>query len=89
MLRKEFKMTQEEVANKLNVSRQSYSNWETGRRDPGIKTLIDLANFFNVSIDYLCGDTNVKYRYVQDDDLCEYINNAVDALNIYIKENNK
>ncbi|MDU6040478.1 MAG: helix-turn-helix transcriptional regulator [Clostridium butyricum] len=81
MLRKEMNVTQQEIADKLNVSRQSYVNWETGRREPGIKILIDIANLFEVSIDYLCGDTNIKTRYIKDNDLCEYVNESINALN--------
>ena len=49
--------------------------------EPGIKILIDIANLFEVSIDYLCGDTNIKTRYIKDNDLCEYVNESINALN--------
>lgn len=52
--------TQQEVANKLNLSVQAYSHYETGRRKPDYKTLKKLADFFNVSIDYLLGRENVE-----------------------------
>ena len=54
-LRKENKISQEELAEKLRVSRQSISLWENGLREPNMSSLIVLAKFFNVSIDYLVG----------------------------------
>lgn len=49
------KLTQQEVANALNISVQAYSHYETGRREPDFNTLTRLANFFNVTTDYLLG----------------------------------
>ena len=49
-LRKEKNVTQEEVAEKLNVSGRTVSRWETGSNMPDISLLIDLAEFYDVSI---------------------------------------
>lgn len=54
-LRKEKRLTQKEVAHELNVSPDSIYNWERGRSEPSIDDLINLADFFNVTIDYLVG----------------------------------
>lgn len=54
--RKEFGLTQEELAEKLQVSRSAISNWEIGRNYPDIQTLISLAKTFNVSLDYLLNE---------------------------------
>lgn len=54
-LRLSNKLTQAEVAKHLNISMQAYSHYETGRREPDNKTLKNIAEFFNVSIDYLLG----------------------------------
>ena len=54
-LRKENKISQEALAEKLGVSRQSISLWENGLREPKLTNLIALANFFDVSIDFLAG----------------------------------
>ena len=53
MLRKEKKVSQEELADVLNTSRQAISKWERGEAYPDIDKLKDLAIYFNVSIDYL------------------------------------
>ncbi|GKQ42430.1 hypothetical protein RD055328_03530 [Companilactobacillus sp. RD055328] len=52
-LRMQQNLTQEEVAKKLNVSRATISNWETGRAYPDLNLLLDLSHLFNVSVDSL------------------------------------
>ena len=54
-LRKERKVSQEELADVLNTSRQAISKWEREESDPDIDRLKDLAIYFGVSIDYLLG----------------------------------
>ena len=54
-LRKEKKVSQEELADILCTSRQAISKWERGESDPDIGRLKDLAMYFDVSIDYLLG----------------------------------
>ena len=54
-LRKEKKVSQEELADVLCTSRQAISKWERGESDPDIGRLKDLAIYFGVSIDYLLG----------------------------------
>lgn len=54
-LRTEKGLTQTEVATKLNISRQVYANYENEINQPDCKMLINLAKFFEVSIDYLLG----------------------------------
>ena len=53
MLRKNKNISQEQLADMLNTSRQAVSKWERGEAYPDIDKLKDLAIFFNVSIDYL------------------------------------
>lgn len=57
MLRKEKKLTQEELANIFGVTSQSISKWELGLSCPDIATLPKIAEFFEVSIDELMGYT--------------------------------
>ena len=54
-LRKNKQLTQEEIAQILNTQQRTYSGYEIGRSEPNIDTLIKLANFYNVTIDYLIG----------------------------------
>jgi len=52
-LRKVHQYTQEKVAEKINVSRQSIAKWEQGETTPDIESLIKLAKLYNVSLDHL------------------------------------
>ncbi|KSU89836.1 XRE family transcriptional regulator [Priestia veravalensis] len=52
------KRTQEDVAKAISVSRARYSHYENGRSEPDTQTLEKLADFFNVSTDYLLGRTD-------------------------------
>jgi len=54
-LRKTARLTQEQVAEKLNVSRQSVAKWESGDTLPDIDNCIMLAKLYNVTIDDLIG----------------------------------
>lgn len=51
--RKEYQLTQEQVSEKIFVSRKTISNWETGKTTPDIESLIRLANLFDLSLDNL------------------------------------
>jgi len=54
------KIYQKELADAIGVSRQAITMWETGQRIPESETLQKLADFFNCSVDYLLGRTNVR-----------------------------
>ncbi|WP_144461031.1 helix-turn-helix domain-containing protein [Siminovitchia fortis] len=57
-LRNERKITQEELGKKVNVIKVSISGYENGNRNPDTETLQKLADFFEVSTDYLLGRTD-------------------------------
>lgn len=52
-LRRRSGLSQEELADKLNVSRQAISKWELGSALPTADKLVDIADFFGVSLDFL------------------------------------
>ena len=54
-LRKQAKISQETLAEKVGVSRQTVTKWETDRGEPGIANLIQLADVFSISVDELLG----------------------------------
>ena len=60
-LRKENKLSQEQLAEKLNISRQAISKWESGKAYPDIDNLILLAKILEVSLDELLIDEKNKY----------------------------
>lgn len=53
-------MTQEEVAEELHVKRVNLSNYETGRHEPDLETLAQLANLYGVTTDWLLGIGKMK-----------------------------
>ncbi len=59
-LRKRDKITQEELADRLGVSRQAVSKWETGEAFPETDKLIMLCDMFNVSLDELVRGNAVR-----------------------------
>lgn len=57
-LREGRRIYQREIAEALGVTTRAYQFYESGRSEPGIKTLIAIADYFQVSIDYLVGRTD-------------------------------
>lgn len=57
-IRKRRHLNQLKVAMDLNISRESLSYYENGRRSPDIEMLVKLSKYFNVSIDYLITGKN-------------------------------
>ena len=54
-LRKNKKLSQEQVANMLNVTQRTYGGYELETSEPTINTLCKLADYYDVSLDYLVG----------------------------------
>lgn len=52
-LRKKFKLSQEQVAEKINVSRQTIAKWENGESIPDINSCLALSELYNVTLDNL------------------------------------
>ena len=59
-LRKEAGFTQVDVASKLGISQPAYASWERGVKKPTQENLVKIAQIFNVSIDYLVGNSEEK-----------------------------
>lgn len=53
-LRKNNKQTQQDMANYLNIAPTTYSGYELGTSEPTIETLKKIADYYGVSLDYLC-----------------------------------
>lgn len=53
------KLTQKDIASFFKTSPQSYAQWEKGTRKPSAENLQKLADYFNVSTDYLLGKTDI------------------------------
>ena len=48
-------LTQTELGEKVGVKQNTFTNWENGKREPNFETLLKLADFFGVSLDWLFG----------------------------------
>ncbi|MBQ7794431.1 MAG: helix-turn-helix transcriptional regulator [Clostridia bacterium] len=57
-IRKARGISQLKLAMDLNTNQNTISRYETGEREPGIKELINIADYFNVSVDYLLERTD-------------------------------
>lgn len=62
-MREDRDLNQTQVAKFLGMSQTGYSKYETGENDIPTSVLIRLARFYNTSIDYLLGETDVQTRY--------------------------
>lgn len=52
-------LTQKQLAEKLNIRQQSYARYENGEGEPNLGTLVLIAKIFDVSIDYLLGNSEL------------------------------
>ena len=59
-LRKQVKLTQAQIAEKLDISQQAYASWERGAKKPTQENLVKIAQVLNVSVDYLVGNSEKK-----------------------------
>ena len=81
-LRKQAGMSQEEAAERLNISRQALSRWENGTAQPAANNIVEISKLFEVSTDYLLND-----KYESDDDLPkvkEVRTNGIHQIMIYL-----
>lgn len=76
-------LTQEDLGKVINVSGRSIGFYESGQRDPDTNTLKTLADFFDVSIDYLLGRVNdPQQKIIKKEDLPEDLAPYVDYIKI-------
>lgn len=80
MLRTNAGISQKQLADIINVSQQSINKYENHEVEPNIETLSLIADFFDVSIDYLVGRTDIMRRYesVKEYDLNTNEQNLID-----------
>lgn len=62
-LREDKDLTQQQLADNLNISQATYSRYESGNLDVPSSVLIRLSEFYNVSIDYILGQTDISKRF--------------------------
>ena len=59
-LRTDADLSQKQLSEILHISQRSYSHYETGSRNIPVEMLIRLANYYDISVDYLVGRTDKK-----------------------------
>ncbi|WP_242861011.1 helix-turn-helix domain-containing protein [Clostridium scatologenes] len=62
-LREDHDLTQLEVAQALNITRATLANYEQGIREPDFVLLVKIANYYDVTLDYLLCRTNLKVSF--------------------------
>jgi len=62
-LREDHDLVQKEVAAILGIDQRVYSNYETGKREIPVRHLLKLADYYNVSTDFILGRTNETKPY--------------------------
>lgn len=62
-LREDCDMTQQDVAQLLKVGQKTYSDYELGKTRIPVDSLILLAKTYDVSLDYICGVTQIRNAY--------------------------
>lgn len=62
LLREEFGLSQQKLADMLNISQQAIFKYEKTSNEPDITTLIKLSEIFNVSVDYLIGNSDIREK---------------------------
>ena len=66
-LRTSRKLSQQELADFLKISKSSVNMYERGEREPGLDMLETIADFFNIDMDYLMGKSDIPHRYLVQD----------------------
>ena len=87
-LRSKAGLTQQELADKIKISRATYAQYEIGRRHPDYETLQRLADYFEVSIDYMMGRSGImqpEFEAKEDQELYEIIKKLSDEDKDYVK----
>lgn len=62
-LREDKDLTQEDLCRRINCKQQAYGYYEVGKRNIPYEIIIQLALFYNTSVDYILGLTNIKEAY--------------------------
>lgn len=87
--RKKLALSQEELAEQLNVSRQSISKWEGAQSIPDMDKIIKLSNLFSVSIDYLIKDEIEEAEYIEGNDNGSLRRVSLEDANAFMEANKK
>ena len=73
-LRKQNNLTMKQLGEKLGLGESTISQYETGKREPDLKTLVKISECFHVSVDYLLGHVSEPWFYLDNDRILREIN---------------
>ena len=62
-IREDNSLTQQKIADLLNIGQRTYADYESGKTRIPVDSLLILAKFYNVSLDYITGASNIKTKY--------------------------
>lgn len=62
-IREDHSLTQQKIADLLHIGQRTYADYESGKTRIPVDSLLILAKFYNVSMDYISGASNTKSRY--------------------------
>jgi transcriptional regulator with XRE-family HTH domain len=62
LLRDEFGISQQKLADEIGMSQQSVNGYENHSNEPDISTLIKMADYFNTSVDYIVAYTDIRHK---------------------------
>jgi len=62
-LREDRELTQQQIADLLGVGQKTYSDYELGRTRIPLESMVILASFYNVNMDYICGLSDAKHPF--------------------------
>lgn len=89
-LRNEKRLTQEQLANKFYLNKSSISRYERGQQVPELELLQQIADFFEVTTDYLLGNSDIRNPYKENKEeqqLPEYFETPEEAIDFLLKQN--
>ena len=85
-LRKRFRMSQEELAEKMSVSRQAVSKWESAGAIPDLDKILKLGELFGVTTDYLLKDEIEDEEFTEEGEASSVKRVSLDEANTYLEE---
>lgn len=88
LLRNKRGISQQQLADEIGVSQQSVNKYENHKIEPDIHTLMRLADYFETSVDYLIGYSDVASIAVEDS-FCEFNENEIRLIAYYRKLSNE
>ncbi|WMM26704.1 helix-turn-helix transcriptional regulator [Tissierella sp. MB52-C2] len=87
-LRIEKDLLQKDLANKLRLSQQTISLYESGKREPDYETLNKIAKFFNVSVDFILGNSDIRNPYKDNkEELPDSFETPEEAIKFLLEQN--